>query len=82
MIRAPTPSFETAVTEVIVLTPNAGVARDTLAAAVGKASDVLNDLGHPSALGESVGGDGVYLIVIGWPSVAVRVHFHFILSIF
>ncbi|KAJ4482042.1 hypothetical protein J3R30DRAFT_3456048 [Lentinula aciculospora] len=67
---SPIPGLQTTVTEFVIVRPNAGASGDAVTAAANKAGDSFNDNGYPAALGQSVLGDGVYLVVIGWPSVA------------
>ncbi|KAJ3715394.1 hypothetical protein C8R42DRAFT_645799 [Lentinula raphanica] len=67
---SPIPGLQTAVTEFVVVKPNGGTSGEAVTAAANKAGDSFEQKGYPVALGQSVQGDGVYLVVIGWPSVA------------
>lgn len=57
----------------MIVRPNPGASGDAVTAAANKTGDSFNENGYPAALGKSVQDDGVYIVVIGWPSVAVRV---------
>ncbi|KAJ3994186.1 hypothetical protein F5050DRAFT_1713897 [Lentinula boryana] len=67
---SPIPGLQTAATEFVIVRPNAGTSGDAVTAAANKAGDSFEQKGYPVALGQSVHGDGVYIVVIGWPSVA------------
>ncbi|KAJ3894271.1 hypothetical protein GG344DRAFT_74181 [Lentinula edodes] len=67
---SPIPGLQTAVTEFVIVRPNPGASGDAVTAAANKTGDSFNENGYPAALGKSVQGDGVYIVVIGWPSVA------------
>jgi len=67
---SPAPGLNASITEVVIVKPNAGISGTEIKEAAYSLSNIFNSHGHPAAFGESVNGDGVYLIVVGWPSVS------------
>ncbi|KAE9392813.1 hypothetical protein BT96DRAFT_924473 [Gymnopus androsaceus JB14] len=65
---SPVAGMEANVTEFVYITPKEGVSDSAIKEAAEKLDDVFNANGHVAALGESVEGHGVYLIIVGWPS--------------
>ncbi|KIK51372.1 hypothetical protein GYMLUDRAFT_50606 [Collybiopsis luxurians FD-317 M1] len=78
VVGSPGPGLQSDITEVVVVKPKAGVTGEEVKEAAQKLGEIFTGHGHPAALGESINGDGVYLIVVGWPSVTVRL---FLLSV-
>ncbi|KAE9401106.1 hypothetical protein BT96DRAFT_992465 [Gymnopus androsaceus JB14] len=65
----PLPALQAEITELAVVKPKAGVSASAVTEATNRVTNTFNAHGHPAALGQSVNGDEVYLIVVGWPSV-------------
>ncbi|KAF9066129.1 hypothetical protein BDP27DRAFT_1330996 [Rhodocollybia butyracea] len=70
VVGHPVPAMNAEVTEVVLVKPNAGVTGAQIKEAVYKLEAIFDNNGHPAALGESVDKEGLYIIFVGWPSVA------------
>ncbi|KIK62746.1 hypothetical protein GYMLUDRAFT_72499 [Collybiopsis luxurians FD-317 M1] len=69
-VGSPLPAMQAVITETVLVRPKAGVSGDQIKAAAQKLGDAFSSNGHHAALGESVDKDGLYLIMVGWASVA------------
>ncbi|KAJ3801519.1 hypothetical protein GGU11DRAFT_214618 [Lentinula aff. detonsa] len=62
------PGLESKTTEFVIITPKEGASYDKVREAGLKVRDVLDSNGHPAAFAESVQGDGMFLMIVGWLS--------------
>ncbi|KAJ3747166.1 hypothetical protein DFH05DRAFT_779350 [Lentinula detonsa] len=64
------PGLESKNTEFVIITPKGGASFDKVREAGLKVRDILDSNGHPAAFAESVQGDGMFLMIVGWLSPA------------
>ncbi|KAJ3722085.1 hypothetical protein DFJ43DRAFT_679443 [Lentinula guzmanii] len=62
------PGLESKTTEFVIITPKEGASYDKVREAGLKVRDVLDSNGHPAVFAESVQGDGMFLMIVGWLS--------------
>ncbi|KIK52987.1 hypothetical protein GYMLUDRAFT_100545 [Collybiopsis luxurians FD-317 M1] len=70
VVGTPIPGLSAAVTEVVLVRPNAGVTADHIKDAAHKLYAAFESNGRPSALGVSTDQDGLYIVLVGWSSVS------------